>query len=97
VVDEAVLYVNRPKPSLLHVLLTRCTSNPMKDVQVDNDNFPDIYGDCYISGTYRITTVTRFLLLLTRLSTGFMEGGELHGIVSVKVLDASNTKEVEQV
>lgn len=50
--------------------------NPIEHVQVNNDKFLDIYGDCYISG--------------------FIEGGELHGIVSIKVLDASNKKDIER-
>ncbi|KAI0509146.1 hypothetical protein F5B22DRAFT_618628 [Xylaria bambusicola] len=48
---------------------------PLKVVESDPSKFPDIYGDCYISG--------------------FLEGGVIHGLVSVKVLDSSIRSEVE--
>lgn len=40
------------------------------------------------------TTSDRSQLSAYCLLQGFMEGGELHGIVSIKVLDASKRKEV---
>ncbi|TGJ82973.1 hypothetical protein E0Z10_g5809 [Xylaria hypoxylon] len=51
------------------------TFNPLKDVNMDSQQFFNIFGDCYVSG--------------------FMEGGDLHGIVSIKVLDSSKKSEVE--
>ncbi|KAJ7616090.1 hypothetical protein FB45DRAFT_1107156 [Roridomyces roridus] len=50
--------------------------SPHKEVKVENnEEFFDVYGDCYISG--------------------FILGGDFHGIVSIKVLDATHTEAVK--
>ncbi|KAJ7780007.1 hypothetical protein B0H16DRAFT_729585 [Mycena metata] len=41
-----------------------------------NEEFFDVYGDCYVSG--------------------FIQGGDLHGIVSIKVLDAAHKESVKE-
>jgi len=45
---------------------------------------------------YKITIFPSCSLLLIRLLAGFIEGGELHGIVSIKILDAFNKKDIER-
>ena len=47
-----------PAWTVLYIVLTGCTSQPIEHVQVNNDKFLDIYGDCYISGI-----LTKFLYL----------------------------------
>ena len=69
----------------------------MNNVKMTTEKFFDYYGDCYISDMFPSPSSAPESTLLnqTNSSARFMEGGDLHGIVSIKVLDASKKTQVE--
>jgi hypothetical protein len=70
----------------------------MNNVKMTSERFFDYYGDCYISDMCpRLPSLAPGSVLLSQANSSarFMEGGDLHGIVSIKVLDASKKSQVE--
>jgi hypothetical protein len=67
----------------------------MDGVNINSQTFFNTYGDCYISGAYAAASLAQSQPPSRAVGgansfdamIGFVYGGELHGIVSMKVLN----------
>jgi hypothetical protein len=57
------------------------------------EKFHELYGDSFISGKSDLSHAIHQSKLGT--ASGFIEGGDLHGIISIKVLDSSRKSEIK--
>ncbi len=70
----------------------------MEGDKISSESFFKTYGDCYISGMSSETLrpiPSNGTDCLNRPITGFIYGGDLHGIVSIKVLSSSKRSQIE--
>lgn len=61
---------------------------PFGDELLTSSQFNEVYGDSYISGTW--VPAHKAIQILNIGSTGFVEGGDFTGIISIKVLDRTS-------
>ncbi len=74
----------------------------MDGVNINSETFFNTYGDCYISGAYATASLAQCQPLGRTVGEancfdtliGFVYGGDLHGIVSIKVLNPSRRNQI---
>jgi hypothetical protein len=75
----------------------------MEGDDINSQTFFNTYGDCYVSGAYAAASLAQCQWLGSAFGgancfatlTGFVYGGDLHGIVSMKVLNSSRRNQIE--
>ncbi|PTB53234.1 hypothetical protein M431DRAFT_118887 [Trichoderma harzianum CBS 226.95] len=64
-----------------------------RKMKMTNETFFQTFGDCYISGNSH--SFNYICICIDRPVEGFVEGGDLHGIISIKAPDATKKANIE--